>query len=191
MTRNRQDLKDWLHSMRAEVESYSGVSDPFAPLEAEDDVDIRAFNCIESEGPPRNSYSSPNEEASVADYAFWWIRILNSHFAITDMCGHYPYWIRWSGVKWSEKDKEFMEKTNYFRYDPADEPVLEQVRADYLLNKWRPLEPSPKYESRRDVNGENGVNEKPAPGGPVYRKKVLGERGHGPRVRPDDGGVDE
>ena len=94
MVKDRQTLEDWLHYMRAEVEAHAGVKDPFASLEDDDDVDITAFQRIEAEGPPQQGYADTNLEATVADYAFWWIRILNSHFAITDMCGHYPYWIR-------------------------------------------------------------------------------------------------
>jgi hypothetical protein len=88
MVKDRQALKDWLHTTRAEVEAHVGMSDPFAPLEAEDDVDINAFQRIETDGPPEKGYSNPEYEATIADYSFWWIRILNSHFAITDMCGH-------------------------------------------------------------------------------------------------------
>jgi hypothetical protein len=147
MTADRQVLKDWLHNMRAEVEAHCGQSDPFAPLEAEDDVDICAFQAIESAGPPLKSYTNEGKEATVSDYAFWWIRILNSHFAITDMCGHYPYWIRWTGKEWTEKDREFMRTTGNFRYDPVkDELVYEQVRKDHLEGLWRPLQPNPAYE---------------------------------------------
>lgn len=150
MTVNRQQLKDWLHSMRSEVESHAGVSDPFAPCEVDDDVDVTAFERIESNGPPLRSYASPEEQATVSDYSFWWIRILNSHFAITDMCGHYPYWIRWTGVEWTEQDGEFMRKTNNYRYDPvADEPVYQQVREDVLNGVWRPMQPTPTYEGHQ------------------------------------------
>ena len=37
--------------MRAEVEAYAGVSDPFVPLEAEDDIDIDLFQRMATEGP--------------------------------------------------------------------------------------------------------------------------------------------
>ena len=146
MVRDRQTLKDWLHTMRDEVEAHAGVSDPFAPLEAEDDVDINAFQRIEADGPPEKSYLSPKDKATIADYSFWWIRILNSHFAITDMCGHYPYWIRWKGFEWTGEDKEFMEQTNNYRYDPKTEPVLQEVRKDVLNEYWNRMEPNPKYE---------------------------------------------
>ena len=59
MTEDRQHLKCWLHSMRAEVEAHAGISDPFAPLEAEEDLDINAFQRIEADGPPCKSYSNP------------------------------------------------------------------------------------------------------------------------------------
>lgn len=150
MVDDRQHLKDWLHSMRAEVEQHAGVSDPFAPMEADDDVDITAFPRIEGAGPPTKSYSRPDEEATVSDYAFWWIRILNSHFAITDMCGHYPYWIRWKGLQWTEEDKEFMRKTDNYRYDPATEPILQQVREDYLAGVWQPMRPNMDYEKNNE-----------------------------------------
>lgn len=62
--------------------------------------------------------------------------------------GHYPYWIRWTGVDWTAKDKEYMEKTNWHRYDPETEPVLQQVKADVQAGVWRVLEPNPAYEKR-------------------------------------------
>lgn len=146
MTADRQSLKDWLHAMRAETETHCGYADPFAPLEAVDDVDVTAFQRIEEAGPPVKSYANSSKEATVADYTFWWIRILNSHFAITDMCGHYPYWIRWAGLEWTLRDKAFMEQTNNYRYDPEDEPVLQLVRKDYLEGVWRALGVNPEYE---------------------------------------------
>ena len=180
MVKDRQRLKDWLHTMRSEVEAHSRTSDPFAPLEAEDDEGITAFQRIEGEGPPLQSYSNPDSEATVSDFSFWWITILNSHFAITDICGHYPYWIRWKGLDWTEADKEFMRKTNNYRYDPKMEPALQEVRKDVLEGVWKPLQPNPKYENEDQQNCEEVV-----PGGSVLRKSVLGERGHGARVRPN------
>jgi hypothetical protein len=157
MVKNRQTLKNWLHAMRAEVEAHAGMFDPFAPLEAEDDVDINAFQRIETDGPPEKGYSNPKDEATIADYSFWWIRILNSHFAITDMCGHYPYWIRWKGFEWTDEDKAFMKQTNDYRYDPKTEPVLQEVRKDFLNEFWRPMEPNPTYEEDRQ-NGNKITN---------------------------------
>lgn len=145
MTQDRQRLKDFLHFMRAEVEAHSGKRDPFAEKEASDDVDIHAFEQIEGAGPPTKSYFE-DEHATCSDYAFWWIRILNSHFAITDMCGHYPYWIRWKGQLFSDADRDFLRQTK-FRYDPADEPTLEQVREDYLNGVWRELPVNASFES--------------------------------------------
>ena len=132
MTADRQSLKDWLHYMRAEVEAHAGVSDPFAPLEAEDDIDIDLFQRMATEGPPTKSCIQPHSEAAISDYAFWWIRILNAHFVITDLCGHYPYWILWYGFEWSDKDKEAKEKMGNFLYGPENETVFRQVRQDYL-----------------------------------------------------------
>ena len=132
--------------MRAEVEGYSGETDPFAKVEDDDDVDITAFPRIEGAGPPTKGYFHPDSDDTVADYAFWLIRILNSHFAITDKCGHYPYWIRWKGAEWKEDDKEFMKKTNNYRYDPTTEQVLQRVREDVLAGVWRPLMPNTAYE---------------------------------------------
>ena len=146
MVNDRQTLKDYLHSVRAVVGAHAQRPDPFAPLEDEDDRDINAFQVIETDGPPRQSYDNPAAEASISDYAFWWIRILNSHFAITDMCGHYPYWIRWKGLEWKEEDEKFMEKTNNYRYNPKDEPVLQEVREDYLAGVWKPMRPNGRYE---------------------------------------------
>ena len=178
MTADRELLKEWLHNMRSEVEYHAAVSDPFASMEPYDDVDINAFKGIMTKGPPSKSYFNSDNEAAVSDYAFWWIRILNSHFAITDMCGHYPYWVRWTGLEWTEEDKEFMEKTDNFQYDPANEPILQQVRNDYLDGVWKPLQPNLKYEKEGSLDGRVT-----APGGQVLQKRILGERGHRPRVR--------
>ena len=94
--------------------------------------------------------------AAVADYTFWWIRILNAHFAITDWCGHYPYWIRWLGFDWTEEDKEFMRQTNSYSYDPKDESIYEQVKKDSKEGVWPPMQPNPKYENKESaINGTN------------------------------------
>jgi hypothetical protein len=146
MVDDRQTLKDYLHSIRSAVEAHAGRADPFEPLEGEDDKNINAFQVIETDGPPQQSYTNPEAEATISDYAFWWIRILNSHFAITDLCGHYPYWIRWKGLEWTEEDGKFMEVTHNYRYSPKDEPVLQEVRKDYLTGVWKPMQPNPKYE---------------------------------------------
>ena len=159
MVKDRRTLKHWLHSMRSEVEAHANFSDPFAPLEDEDDVDVNAFKEIETAGPPQTSYANANHEATVSDYSFWWIRILNSHFAITDMCGHYPYWIRWKGYEWTNEDREFMRQTNNYRYNPEIEPVLQAVRKDSLEGIWKPMLPIPKYEKRQqdDDDTPNGA----------------------------------
>lgn len=146
MVNDRSQLKEWLHYMRAEIESHYSIHDPFASVEAQDDIDVTLFNSIIKQGPPLKSHSDPEAEALIADYGFWWIRILNAHFAITDMCGHYPYKVRWQGLEWTDKDREYMEKTNWFFHDPVHEPVLAQVRKDYLDGTWQPLEPNPKFE---------------------------------------------
>ena len=159
MVKNRQTLKDWLHYMRSEVEAYANFSDPFAPLEDEDDVDVNAFKHIETAGPPQTSYANPKDEATISDYSFWWIRILNSHLAITDMCGHYPYWIRWKGFEWTDEDKEFMKRTNNYRYNAETEPILQKVRKDSLEGVWQRMQPNLKYEKSHqgDDNTTNGV----------------------------------
>lgn len=142
MVDDRATLKNWLHEMRAKVEEHCGYADPFAPLEAADDVDITLFQAIETDGPTKRTYdrsASKEKEGTMSDYAFWWIRILNAHFAITDMCGHYPYWIRATGRQWTDNDKEFMKKTGGQRYTVTDEPVLEDIRKDFLAGVWKPL----------------------------------------------------
>ena len=179
MIDDRQRLKDWLHFMRAEVEAHSGKCDPFASIEAADDVDITAFPKIEGEGPTQKSYSDLDSEATVSDYAFWWIRILNSHFAITDLCGHYPYWIRWKGLEWTEADKEFMKQTNNYRYDPANEPVLQEVRQDSMDGVWKPLEANPRFEKARQENGDIANSSDP-----MLRKSMLEKHGTDRPIRP-------
>jgi hypothetical protein len=146
MTNDRQRLKDYLHEIRAEAEAISGRSDPFAHLEAQDAVDFTAFPRIESDGPPRQSYFNSGDDPSVADYTFWWIRILNAHFAWTDKCGHYAYWVRYRGGEWNERDKEAMKATNNYRYSPDDEPLLQKIKQDEIGGIWQPLEPNPAYE---------------------------------------------
>lgn len=51
-----------------------------------------------AKGPPTKSPTtfspttpSEPEDIKVWDYAFWFLRIVNAHFALTDFCGHYPY----------------------------------------------------------------------------------------------------
>ena len=147
MVKHRQAVKDWAHGLRAEIESQYGVKDPFASLEAQDDVDLLAFAHIAMEGPPKKSYDDPEAEATIADITFWWIRIANSHFAITDHCGHYPYWVRIKGLEWSDTDREFMEETQkYYSFEKADEATLNKIRQDYLVGIWSPLPPNAAFE---------------------------------------------
>ena len=82
-------------------------------------------------------------------------------------------------MEWSEKDKEFMRMTENYRYDLAKEPIYQEVRRDHLEGVWKPLQANPKFEKTQKVDGDS-----PTPGGPVLREKMLGERGHGSRVRP-------
>ncbi|CAK3852593.1 related to MSH4-meiosis-specific [Lecanosticta acicola] len=149
MTADRAAVKEWLHYIRAELEEHSHQEDPFAELEPADDVDIRAFERILIAGPPKKSYADPKKEATTYDYAFWWIRILNSHFAVTDMCGHYPYWRRWEGFELTEEDETFMRATTVFGYLPEDEAILQQVRQDKLDGVWQPLPSNPEFEKSK------------------------------------------
>lgn len=146
MVDDRATLKDWLHSMRAEIEECAGRKDPFAKIEAEDDVDLRAFQTIEDDGPPKKGYEDETKEAEVVDYAFWWIRILNSHFAITDYCGHYPYWIRWKGVDWTDEDRHFFKLNDNYRHSAEDESALQRVKRDVQDGAWRELKPEARFE---------------------------------------------
>lgn len=147
MVNDRQRVKDFLHAMRSEVESHYSVTDPFAALEAADDEDIHLFGRMIAEGPPTHSLDDAAQELKIWEYAFWWIRILNAHFALTDMCGHYPYASEWKGNELTEKDREFLEKTDYALYDRSLEPVFEQVKRDAREGVWRPLEPVESFES--------------------------------------------
>lgn len=182
MVEDRQTVKDWLHSMRSEVEAHSGVPDPYAPLEAADDADLNAFKEIETAGPPQIGHADPKDEATISDYSFWWIRIMNSHFAITDMCGHYPYWIRWKGFEWTWEDKEFMRQTNNFRYDPGTELILQEVRRDSLEGVWKAMEPNPKYEKSQHDGDKNSNTIKTAASTSLSRAAAVG-----PDVVPPQG----
>ncbi|KAF2101339.1 hypothetical protein NA57DRAFT_72782 [Rhizodiscina lignyota] len=147
MSQDRQIMKNWLHQMRAEVELHANIRDPFTPREATDDVDIQLFKNMVIEGPPTETYDPKRSgEATISDYTFWWIRIVNSHFAIIDMCGHYPYWIRWKGQEWNKEDRKYLKKTDNFEYDPALEPLALEIRSDYLNGIWKPLQPNPEFE---------------------------------------------
>lgn len=154
MVQHRQRVKDFLRSMRSEVETHYSVTDPYAPLEAADDVDLKLFPRMIAEGPPERSFTNPNpnrhpnpeEPLPIWDYAFWWIRILNAHFALTDYCGHYPYAREWHGQELTERDREYLEKTENALYDVRLKPVFEQVKRDVREGVWRPLEPIERYE---------------------------------------------
>ena len=146
MVKNREDVKDQLHTLRSNVRSNIGMDDPFAQIEDADDKTILTFKKVLEEGPPMKSYEDPSKEATVGDYAFYRIRLSNAHFAITDTYGHYPYWVRWKGKELTEKDKEFFRKSDNFQYHPNDDPVLDEIRQDVLNGVWKPLSPNPKIE---------------------------------------------
>ena len=147
MVRGRQAVKDWCHTVRAEIEAHSGMKDPFAPLEAQDDLDVNLFANMFVEGPPSKSFSDQTKEATMTDYGFWYIRIINSHFVLTDTCGHYPFWVRPRGLEWTEKDREVLEKEpRYMAIEYAGEETMKLIRQDYLDGVWRPLMPTPQYE---------------------------------------------
>ena len=57
MTQDRQVVKDWLHSIRGQVEGHAGVKDPLAKFKAEDDHDVKACMRIFGEGTPQKSYT--------------------------------------------------------------------------------------------------------------------------------------
>lgn len=142
MVENRAVLKTFLHDMRAQVESHCGYTDPFKELEAQDDVDWTLFGRLFMDQPPLTTYnpdSLQTADASMSDYAFWWIRILNSHFAITDKCGHYPFWIRAVGGSWNENDEDYMSLPGSQLFAAGDESTLAEIRKDVAAGVWQPL----------------------------------------------------
>lgn len=40
-----------------------------------------------------------------------------------------------------------MEKTSDYRYNPKDEPVLQEIRKDFLAGVWKPMQPNANYEN--------------------------------------------
>ena len=48
----------------------------------------------------------------------------------------------------TEKDKEYLEKTNYALYNPALKPIFEQVKKDVRDGVWQPMEPVPQFENK-------------------------------------------
>ena len=62
------------------------------------------------------------------------------------MCGHYPYAIQWKGQDLSDKDKEWLEATDYALYNPDNAPIFEQVKKDVQNGVWQPMTTIPKYE---------------------------------------------
>jgi hypothetical protein len=47
-----------------------------------------------------------------------------------------------------------MKLTNNYRYDADNEPVLQEVRKDFLNHYWKPMEPNSKYEKDRQNGNE-------------------------------------
>ena len=139
-------MNNLLHNMRSEVEAYYGVRDPLAVFERGDEIDVSAFQKLEGPGPPTESYIKPSNDASIADLAFWTVRLFKSQFATYDMCGHAPYWVRWGGIEWTEKDKEWIEMNGSFRHDPETEAVLEEIRQDYVEGVWKSMPLNPPFE---------------------------------------------
>ena len=113
------------------MESHYSVIDPYGAIEAEDDVDIQPLPAHDRRGSaPAKSPSNPDHDLTFADHVFWSTRIRNAHFALTDMCGHYPYATEWKGNELTAKDKEWLEKTNNALCNPEMKPVFEQIRRD-------------------------------------------------------------
>ena len=150
MTEGRQQMRELLHNMRSEVEAHYDVRDPLAAFEHGDEIDINAFQKLEGPGPPTDSYIRPGSDASMADLAFWTVRLFKSQFATYDMCGHAPYWVRWGGLEWTDNDREWIEKNGSFRHDPETEAVLEEVRKDYVVGVWKPMPLNPRFERSTD-----------------------------------------
>lgn len=147
MVENRAVLKAFLHDMRAQVENHCGYADPFKELEAQDDVDLTLFSRMFIEQPPLTTYEPSSRDrdeaevpgATMSDYAFWWIRILNAHFAITDKCGHYPFWLRAIGGQWDQNDEEYMALPGSQLFAAGDEATLRDIRNDVSIGAWRSL----------------------------------------------------
>lgn len=145
MVNERQQVKDLLHSLRTEVETHYQVADPFAPLEAADDVDPDLFPRMITEGPPESIVDS-SQAITIWEFAFWYIRICNAHFALTDKFGRYPYACQWKGEDPTEEEKEYVKKTGNAFQQPGLEVIFEQIRKDVQEGTWQPLRPSPKFD---------------------------------------------
>lgn len=148
MVQSRHDVKNFLHSVRSEIETHYSVRDPFAPLESADDVDLTLFPRMVAEDPPEKSFADPAQQLQIWEYGFWWIRILNAHFALTDYCGHYPYASEWHGRELTERDREFLEMTGDALYDVSLKPLFEMVKNDVREGVWRPMKGVESFEGR-------------------------------------------
>ena len=135
MVHQRPLTKELIHEYRSEVERYTGVEDPFAAREGEDERDLFLFSKLILLGSPTREQLG--REVRVEDYAFYWIRMLNAHYGITDRFGRYPYRNDVLGRDFAAGELEWMKETGVFERLPED--VRDQIRRDVDSGIWSPL----------------------------------------------------
>ncbi|KAF7369285.1 hypothetical protein MVEN_00256300 [Mycena venus] len=94
--------------------------------------DVYAFpRIIMEEGAP------VGEGVNVATWSWWALKLMDVHKPIVDRFGRYPYQNAIRGLESTEKEKEWIEKTNHFAEAPPD--VAKKVKEDIAQGRWTPL----------------------------------------------------
>ncbi|KAJ7361301.1 hypothetical protein DFH08DRAFT_843707 [Mycena albidolilacea] len=116
---------------RAVVEEVTGLRDPNRDDRDTIFSDVYAFPRMISEGPP------VDEEVTAAIWSWWILKLMDVHKPIVDRFGRYPYRNAIRGLKSTDEEKEWIEKTDHFGEAPPE--VAKKVKEDIAQGRWTPL----------------------------------------------------
>ncbi|KAJ7224060.1 hypothetical protein GGX14DRAFT_648248 [Mycena pura] len=117
---------------RVVVEQMTGQRDPNRADRDTIFSDIYAFpRMLRDKGAP------VGERVTAATWCWWMLKLMDVHKPIIDRFGRYPYQNAIKGLESTEKEKEWIEKTDHFAEAPPD--VAKKVKEDIAQGRWTPL----------------------------------------------------
>ncbi|KAJ6482569.1 hypothetical protein C8R45DRAFT_305074 [Mycena sanguinolenta] len=116
---------------RLVVEQMTGERDPNRASRDTILSDIYAFPRVLMAGPPSG------EGVSLTTWAWWMLMVMDVHKPIIDRFGRYPYANAIKGLDSTDKELEWIRKTDHFGEAPPD--VAKKVKEDVAHGRWTPL----------------------------------------------------
>lgn len=137
-------------NIRAATEDRTGEVDPHAAKAREDAHDVTMFSKLIRDGPP--SPKKLDRDLTMADYCWWWTRIMDVHVPIIRKFGRYPYRNPMKGVDDTAEELEFLKATDWFGAPQLTGEEKQKLKEDITTGKWSPLQ-GPRKEPGSNISG--------------------------------------